>query len=283
MDPMIFVWSAIGPVVALFFAFPITIIKKDNSLVDIGWALGFISMAWISFLINGLKNDSWALRQIVITSLVTVWGVRLISYIIVRRKIRGTEDPRFVGYREQWKTFFLLKSFLIIFIPQMILVYIVGSPVVFANSVLEPTVLDVVGIALLTIGGAVWLKGFFFETVGDIQLLKFRINPNNKGKTLSTGLWRYSRHPNYFGESTQWWGIFIVAISLTFTDLSNIPQIIVGWVTLVGPALLTFLLVKFSGIPTLEKEGILKNREGYHEYIETTSAFIPWFPRKKKT
>ena len=284
MDPTIFGWAAIGPVVSLIIALPITLKYKDNSLVDIGWALGFVSQTWISFLINGIKNDSWSLRQILITSLVTVWGIRLISYIIVRKRIRKVEDKRFVGYRERWQKNFVLKSFLIIFVPQMFLVYIIGSPAIFANSVADTDLIPSLhGIILLIIGGIVWLEGFFFETVGDIQLLRFRNNPENKGKTLSTGLWKFTRHPNYFGETEQWWGIFIIAISFAFDDLSNITQIIVGWVMIFGPIMLTLLLLKFSGVPTLENEEMLKKREGYKEYIETTSAFIPWFPKKKKS
>ena len=283
MDPTIFGWAAIGPIVSLTIALPITIKYKDNSLVDLGWALGFVSMAWISFLFNGIKYNSWSLRHIVIVSLVTVWGIRLITYIIVRKIIRKTEDQRFVGYRERWKTNFILKSFLIIFVPQMFIVYIIGSPVVFAYSVADTSLIPSLhGLILLIIGGTVWFEGFFFETIGDIQLMQFRSNPQNKGKTLSTGLWKYTRHPNYFGEAEQWWGIFIIAISFAFDDLANITQIIVGWVMILGPILLTFLLLKFSGIPTLENEEMLAKREGYQEYIETTSSFIPWFPKEKK-
>ena len=284
MDPTIFGWAAIGPVVSFIIVLPITVKLKDNSLVDLGWALGYVLMAWITFLTNGIKNSSWSLRQILITSLVTVWGIRLITYIAVRKAIRKTEDQRFVKYRERWKKNFVLKSFLVIFVPQMFIVYIIGSPVIFANSIIDSTFIPSLhGIILLAIGGTVWLEGFFFETLGDIQLMNFRKNPENKGKTLSSGLWKFTRHPNYFGESEQWWGIFIIAISFAFDDLSNVTQIIVGWVTILGPILLTLLLVKFSGVPTLENDEMLAKREGYKEYIDTTSSFIPWFPKKKKT
>jgi len=283
MDPMIFLWAFIGPVVSLILAFPITVIWKDNSLVDLGWALGFVSMAWISYIVNGVMNDNWlSARQLTITILVTIWGIRLITYIIIRKVIRKTEDKRFVQYRENWKTNFYLKSFLVIFLPQIFLVYIIGSPVVFANSINDSTTISTLGIILLVIGAVTWFEGFFFETVGDAQLLMFRKNPENQGKTLNKGVWKFSRHPNYFGETTQWWGIFIIAISFAFEDLSNATQIAVGWVTILGPILLTFILLKFSGIPTLEKEGMLKGREGYKEYLATTSSFIPWFPKRIK-
>ncbi|HUT79927.1 MAG TPA: DUF1295 domain-containing protein [Candidatus Bathyarchaeia archaeon] len=282
MDPMVFLWSLLGPVISLILAFPITVIWKDNSLVDLGWALGFMSMGWISFIYNGIVSGNWSsIRQIVIISLVTVWGIRLMTYIIVRKIIRKDEDIRFKGFREDWKKNFYLKSFLIIFVPQMFLIYIIGSPVVFANSITDNNPISTLGIILLVIGGLIWLEGFFFETSGDIQLMIFRKNPANKGKTLSTGVWKYSRHPNYWGEQEQWWGIFVIAISLAF-DYYSISNMISGWLTILGPILLTFQLLKISGVTKLEKE-VLSVRIGYKEYVETTSAFIPWFPKKKKS
>jgi steroid 5-alpha reductase family enzyme len=282
MDAVIFAWAAIGPVVSLILALPITIAYKDNSLVDIGWALGFMVTPWIGFILNYIRNDTWSIRQLIINVLIIIWGIRLLTYYIVRKRIRKLEDKRFAKYREQWQKNFILKSFLVIFVPQMFLVYIIGSPALFANTVADPFIPDTIGIVMLIIGGIIWLQGFIFETVGDIQLLNFRKNPENKGKILSSGLWRYTRHPNYWGEATQWWGIFLMAIPMAFLNMNDITQIIVGCVTVFGPILLTFTLLKFSGIPTIEKEGILKGREGYEEYIETTSAFIPWFPKKKK-
>ncbi|MBD3191987.1 MAG: DUF1295 domain-containing protein [Candidatus Heimdallarchaeota archaeon] len=282
MNGWIFAWSALGPVISLILAYPICLKLKDNSLVDIGWALGFVSVAWISFLINGFQQNSWSLRQIIITSLVTVWGIRLLTYIVVRKIIRGNkEDKRFARYREEWKTNIALKSFLILFIPQMILVYIISAPVMVVNSVMDQP-LEILDIVVLVIGGIIWVIGFFFETTADIQLLRFTSNPENKGKTLNSGLWRYSRHPNYFGETTQWWGIFIMMISLGVQPNElGLATTILAWISILGPILLTFLLLKVSGVGLLE-ETVLKNRDGYKEYMETTSAFIPWFPKKPK-
>ncbi|MFW9921726.1 MAG: DUF1295 domain-containing protein [Candidatus Thorarchaeota archaeon] len=282
MDALIFAWAAIGPVVSLILSFPITIKYKDNSLVDLGWALGFVTLPWIGFIINSVKTNTWSIRQLLIGVIVTVWGIRLMTYIIVRKKIRKVEDKRFAGFRESWKKNFLLKSFLIIFIPQMFMVYLIGSSTIFLNSVIDSNPFDIAGIIMLAIGGFVWLQGFFFETVGDIQLLRFRKNPANKGKILNTGLWKYTRHPNYWGEATQWWGIFLIVIPLAFSDLTDTIQIIIGCLTILGPMLLTFNLLKLSGVNTLEKEGMLLEREGYKEYLEETSPFVPWFPKKKK-
>ncbi|MEA2070674.1 MAG: DUF1295 domain-containing protein [Asgard group archaeon] len=282
MDYLIFAWAALAPVISLIFAFPITIIFKDNSLVDIGWALGFVTMPWVGFIINLIKNDVWAIRPLVVNILITIWGVRLLTYIIARKRIRKVEDKRFAAYREQWQNNFLLKSFVILFIPQMIMVYIIGSPAFFANTLVNVDPMTTFGIVFLVIGGLVWIQGFFFETVGDYQLLQFRKNPENKGKTLTTGLWRFTRHPNYWGEATQWWGIFLIVFPLAIQNLENTARIIIGSVTIIGPILLTLTLLKFSGIPTLEREDILKKREGYEEYMTSTSKFIPWFPKKKE-
>ena len=285
MDLAILGWALLGPIVSLIIAFPITVILKDNSLVDIGWTLGFMSMAWITYLFNGFRYDNWlAIRQLTITILVTVWGIRILTYYIVRRTIRKVEDARFVGYRKDWTKNFYLKTILIIFLPQIFLVYIIGFPVVFANSVIDVNPISTLGTILLIIGGLIWLEGFLIETTADIQLLRFRKNPDNQGKILNTGLWKFSRHPNYFGETEQWWGIFIIAISYAFYNGPpfSVTHMVIGWISILGPILLTFILVKFSGIPTLEKEGILAGREGYKEYLETTSSFIPWFPKKSK-
>ncbi|NHJ87187.1 MAG: DUF1295 domain-containing protein [Asgard group archaeon] len=285
MDPLVFAWALIGPVVSLTIAFPITVIWKDNSLVDIGWVLGFMSMAWISYIFNGLNYGNWfAVRQLTITILVTIWGIRLLTHYIVRKIIRKVEDKRFAKYREEWPKYFYLKTILIIFLPQIFLVYIIGSPVVFANSIIDTQPISTLGLILLIIGGVVWLEGFIIETTADYQLMRFRKNLENKGKILNKGIWRYSRHPNFCGESEQWWGIFIIAISYAFYNYPtfDIVNMVVGWVTIIGPILLTFTLLKFSGIPTVETEGILKGREGYDEYLQTTSKFIPWFPKKKE-
>jgi steroid 5-alpha reductase family enzyme len=287
-DPMIFLWALIGPVVSLIIAFPITVITKDNSLVDIGWVLGFVSMPWIGYIITGLNNPgTWlSARQLTINILVTIWGIRLLTHYIVRKIIRKTEDERFASFREEWKENFYLKTILIIFTPQVFLVYIIGSAATFANAFVDTYSMGTVEYILLIIGAIVWLEGFLLESISDFQLLKFRKNPENKGKILNTGLWKYSRHPNYFGEAEQWWGIFIIAISYAFTKSAGefvTSYLVAGWLTILGPILLAFILLKVSGINTLEKDGILKGREGYDEYLETTSAFIPWFPKKKKS
>jgi steroid 5-alpha reductase family enzyme len=286
MEPMIFLWALIGPVISLIIAFPITVITKDNSLVDIGWVLGFVSMPWIGYIITGLNNPgTWlSVRQLTMNILITIWGIQLLTYYIIRRLIRRTEDKRFSGFREQWTKNFYLKTILFIFIPQIFLVYIIGSPAVFANSFIDTTTtMEPFEYILFIIGAVVWLEGFLIETISNIQVLRFRKDPANQGRILNAGLWKFSRHPNYFGEIEQWWGIFIIAISYAFADFANTGYLIAGWLTILGPMLLTFILLKVSGVNTLEREGILMGREGYDEYLSTTSKLIPWFPKKKKS
>jgi steroid 5-alpha reductase family enzyme len=119
------------------------------------------------------------------------------------------------------------------------------------------------------LGAAVWLIGFFFEAVGDLQLAWFKANPANQGKILNSGVWRYTRHPNYFGDSAQWWGYYLIAAAAG------------GWWTIFSPAIMTLFLLRVSGVTLLEKT--MHTRPGYREYIETTSPFVPWFPRQKSS
>jgi steroid 5-alpha reductase family enzyme len=242
-------------------------------------------MPWIGYIITGLNNPgTWlSIRQLTMNILITIWGIQLLTYYITRRLIRKTEDKRFAGFREQWTKNFYLKTILIIFVPQIFLVYIIGSPAVFANAFADNYSMGILEYILLIVGGLIWLEGFLIETISNFQLLRFRKDPANQGKILNAGLWKFSRHPNYFGESEQWWGIFIIAISYAFAEFANTSYLIAGWLTILGPILLTFILFKVSGINTLEKEGILEGRDGYEEYLMTTSKFIPWIPKKKKS
>ena len=142
--------------------------------------------------------------------------------------------------------------------------FIIGTPLLLAQISPIPntlTLLDVIGVI-------VWIIGFYFESVGDAQLARFKSNPGNKGKLLNIGLWAYTRHPNYFGDAAQWWGYYLIALSAG------------GWWTIFSPILMTLLLVKVSGVGLLEKT-LAKTKPGYQVYMQTTSAFVPWLPRRK--
>ncbi|HPI97722.1 MAG TPA: DUF1295 domain-containing protein [Synergistales bacterium] len=238
--------------------FLVAVIRKDNSLADIAWGGGFVLIAFITFSLSPGYAEA---RQVLATGLVTLWGVRLAIYIYFRNLGRG-EDYRYAKWREEWGKYFLLRSFLQVFMLQGALMILISYSVIFIN--LHPvrglTWLD--GLGLL-----VWITGFFFESLGDFQLYQFKKDPSNRGKVMKYGLWRYTRHPNYFGEATMWWGIFLMALSLDG-----------GFTALISPAAITFLLLKVSGIPMLEKK-LIKSQPGYRRYMESTSPFIPWFPR----
>lgn len=234
-------------------------IRKDNSVVDIAWGLGFVLSAWFNF----LRNSDAGIKGLIVTACITVWGLRL-SYHIARRNLGKPEDYRYVKMREKWGIHFvLIKAFFQVYFLQMVIQYIVTLPVVYANAS------DQRMQWYNWIGLIIWGVGFFFEAYGDHQLKMFKRNPFNKGKLMEEGLWSLTRHPNYFGDSSMWFGIFIMSI----TGIGGI------W-TIISPCLMTFFLVFVSGVRLLEKK--YKGREDFEAYKKRTSAFIPWFPRKTK-
>jgi len=238
--------------------FFLSLLKKDNSIIDIAWGLGFIVIALLILAIDG----GYFARQLLITGLIILWGLRLSSNIFLRNSGRP-EDFRYKAWRKMWKKNFFLHSYFKIFILQGIVMFFVSIPIVLVNSSSKTGlfVLDYIGLS-------VWLVGFFFESVGDYQLRVFSQNKKNKGKILQSGLWKFTRHPNYFGESVMWWGIFIIALSV-----EN------GFVAIMSPVLITYLLVYVSGIPLLEKK--YKGNKKYEKYKEKTSSFIPFLEIKK--
>ena len=237
--------------------FVIALIKKDNSIVDIAWGIGFILVALLTFFLEA--GFTW--RQVLMTGLICIWGMRLAFYIYARKRGKG-EDFRYAQWRENWGRMFLLRSYFQIFMLQGILLLIISYPVILVNANVTND------FSLLDLAGAgIWLTGFFFETAGDYQLTKFKKDPRNKGKIMTRGLWRLTRHPNYFGEATLWWGIFLIAF-----PAEN------GWTAAVSPVLITFLLLRVSGVTMLEKKYV-GNRD-FMEYARRTNAFFPWFPKK---
>ena len=237
--------------------FIIAQIKRDNSIVDIGWGIGFIIIALFTLFKNGLFLQ----RHLFITMLTIVWGMRLATHIYIRNRGRG-EGPRYKRWRQNWKTFFYLRSYLQIFILQGALMLIIASPIIAVNASTVPgmTFLDLLGFVT-------WFVGFFFESVADYQLFVFLAKPENRGKILKEGLWFYTRHPNYFGEVLIWWGMYLIAL--------NVPY---GYSTFISPLTITYLLLFISGIPLAEKP--LEEIQEFQDYKKKTSIFIPWFIRK---
>lgn len=230
-------------------------IRGRNDIADVAWGLGFILAAATALILGG----HYPARGVLVTGLVVVWGLRLALHIHSRNRGKG-EDPRYRTWREEWGKWFILRSFLQVFMLQGMLLLLVAVPVVFINTAPETPL----GLRDLP-GLAVWLYGFVFEAVGDRQLLKFIRDPANRGKLMTSGLWRYTRHPNYFGEVTLWWGIWLLALPL--------PN---GWMTIIGPLTITTLILKVSGIPMLEKP--YEGRADFQEYKRRTSAFFPLPP-----
>lgn len=236
----------------------LSIILRKNDIADTAWGLGFITIA--SFIYFFISKTSLGLILLI---LIILWGLRLTIHIIVRNHGKP-EDFRYKKWRDDWGKWFLIRSYFQVFLLQGLLMIVVTLPIVIGmlslNSGFEKNLNVYIGLAI-------WLIGFLFETIGDYQLLKFIKNPENRGKILSSGLWRYTRHPNYFGEITVWWAILIII-------LPN-PQ---WYIAIIGPLTITFLITKISGIPMLEKR--YKNDKAYQEYARKTSVLLPWFPKK---
>lgn len=236
--------------VSLFF---LALYKKDNSIVDIGWGVGFIVLALFSLCYTGLYLP----RQLITTLLVIIWGIRISLHIGVRHK---GEDIRYVNWRTTWGEWFALRSFFQIFMLQGAILFIIAYPILLINSSDQSgfTLFDLLGIAI-------WAIGFIFEAVGDYQLALFLRDEHNRGRVMSKGLWKYTRHPNYFGEALIWWGFFCIACSVPY-----------GITTIISPLLITFLLRYVSGVPLIEE--IFANNREYEAYKDATSPFFPWFP-----
>ena len=238
----------------------ISLSLKNSSIVDIFWGAGFVIANWAYFL---LAPDGFIIRKLLISILVTLWGFRLSLHILMRN-LGKPEDFRYQKWRDENGSAWWWRSFFKVFLLQGILLWLISAPLLAVQIGAKPqylTVLDWLGVIL-------WIIGFYFEAMGDLQLKRFLANPANKGKIMNKGVWRYTRHPNYFGDSAQWWGYFLIAASVG------------GWWTIFSPIMMTFLLVRVSGAALLEKS--MSKTSGYREYMESTSGFIPWFPRKPK-
>ncbi len=244
--------------------FVVAQIKKNNGLIDIAWGMSFVVTAVSSLIMSGTAN----LTKMIMLGVIALWGMRLSIYLFIRNWNKQ-EDFRYKAMREKWKTNLMQKAFLKVFLTQSIFSYVISLPVIFTN--LYSTVLtEFIEYILIGLGLLVFLIGFIFEVLADGQLAHFKKNTNNKSKILKSGVWRLSRHPNYFGEATIWWGIGIISIS------SLVPIAFVG---LISPIIITLLLRFVTGVPLLEKK-YAGNLE-FEAYKKTTPIFIP-FPKKKQ-
>lgn len=263
-------FNAIILLIVIMILCAIAVNIRDVSFIDAFWAFGMVMLAWLSAWQIWSKDKPLSMHGIFILVVVTLWGLRLGTHLLIRWRDHG-EDPRYkkiiAATMEKkgwsWPKVALLQVFLL----QAPLLFIVCLPAqigILSSGDVAPGPLAWAGIAIAVIG-------IGFETIGDAQLGRFRNNPANKGKVMDKGLWRYTRHPNYFGDACTWWGIWLIATDAAWW---------IGAVSVIGPIFLTFTLMKWSGGPMLER-GLKKTRPGYDDYIERTSAFFPMPPRSK--
>lgn len=252
----IFLLSGLFILGFMTFLWLFSLLIKNASIVDIFWGLGFVMIAWLDYVVSRFMSAGKWLMVV----LVTIWGLRLAIHIGIRNWGKP-EDFRYAKWRKENGTSWWWRSFFKVFLLQGILMWIIAVPIISLR------VTDgIPPLSLLQIFAAwIWAFGFFFEAVGDWQLTRFKSKPEYKGKLMTTGLWKYTRHPNYFGEATQWWGFYLLALSAG------------AWWTIFSPLLMTFLLLRVSGVTLLEKT--IKTKPGYAEYMRKTSAFIPWLPK----
>jgi steroid 5-alpha reductase family enzyme len=233
---------------------------KNVSIIDPFWGLGFIIIA----LFSQWMTNNYSARAVLVIGLIAIWGLRLSIYLFIRNRGHG-EDPRYQKFRKSYGEHrYWWFSFFQVFLLQGVIMALVALPLVSVIVTQNTTPLN----HWDAVFAVLWLVGFIFEAGGDLQLALFKRNPENKGKVMDRGFWRYTRHPNYFGNSVIWWsiGLFGLFYGAVFT--------------LIGPVLMTFLLVKVSGVGLLEKT-LRHTKPKYEDYIKSTSSFIPWLPQKR--
>jgi steroid 5-alpha reductase family enzyme len=234
----------------------VSVYRKNVAVVDSVWSLMFVLMACVYVAADPLPMPK---RAWLVLTLVAVWALRLSLYITWRNWGHG-EDPRYQAIRARNQPNFAFKSLYLVFVLQALLAWLISLPLLGAS-------LSGRALGLLDAAGALlWFIGIVFEAGGDWQLARFAANNSNKGRVMDQGFWRYTRHPNYFGDFCVWWGLYLLALSAG------------AWWSIVGPLLMSLLLMRVSGVTLLERD-IGKRRPGYAEYARRTPAFFPWLPK----
>lgn len=222
---------------------------KDNGIVDVAWGMGFILVSFVTEFFYRIEPNY------ILLIIVTIWGLRLALHIGVRNLGRG-EDWRYANWRKDWKGQVFWQSLVRVFLLQGFFMFIIALPLLYPG----PVTTDLQWFQY--IGLLLWLVGLLWESIGDWQLLRFKKNPANKGKIMMEGLWSLSRHPNYFGEMTLWWGIFIYVAPFGH-----------WYISILSPIVLTWLLMRISGVPMLEAK--YKDNPDYQKYVKKTNALLP--------
>lgn len=248
-------------VVSAYFTLWFLVASKKNrtDYVDVAWGGGFLAILATSWLLT--RDEGVQTANLIIVACVALWAARIIYHLGKRNFTKKEDDPRYLKIKSKWSDNIALQTYIKIFLFQGLLVWLISLPVIASWDVQVGD--DLTGIY---IGLVVWGIGFLFESIGDRQLRVFISDPKNKGKIMTGGLWRYSRHPNYFGEVTQWWGIWLMSLYLN-------PV----WWSVIGPLTITYLIVFLSGIPLQERRYAANN--AYQRYKKRTSALIPSIPK----
>ena len=252
MEPLLISLAVLLSFMSVLFV--IGMVTKNNAIADVGYGVAFMVVITATV----VQFPQTILPTLIVALLPFIWGLRLALRIYMKNKGKP-EDFRYRAWREAWGKTFVIRSFLQVYMLQGLVVFAVALPVLLA--IVYPST-PIGSVILLGLG--MWIVGFFFEVVGDWQLARFIKNPANAGKLMTGGLWQYTRHPNYFGEVTLWWGIWLVALSVPYGSLA-----------VIGPLTITVLILKVSGIPMLEKK--MATHPDFVDYKKKTSVFVPWF------
>jgi steroid 5-alpha reductase family enzyme len=260
MTPIsLFAANLIISVLVMGAGWRVSLLRKNVTVADSLWGIGFVLIAWHTF----FQAEGYLPRKLLLCLLVTFWGVRLFVYMHIRNRDKG-EDARYTAWRKKHGASFWWVSFFKVFMLQALFQWVVSFGVQYGGLQPVPAHMTMLDLA----GTLFWAAGFIVETAADRQLHRFLSRPENRGKIMDQGLWRYSRHPNYFGESLMWWGIFVIVLSVPW-----------GIWTIISPVLITYTLLKLSGVSLMESVEF-GNNPAYQEYARRTSAFIPWFPKR---
>lgn len=251
-------WNGALVLTLMFMLWVVSVLRRDASIVDPWWSICFLLVTAHTVVRTGLTAGKTLLLV-----LVTAWALRLWLHLLPR-SLRHGEDPRYAAFRQRFgpERYWWLSLFQV-FLLQGALALLISAPLQLAAAASAPDPVSLVDV----IGAVVFALGFGLEVVADWQLAAFRRDPASRGRVLDTGLWRYSRHPNYFGEAVLAWGLWLCALDQP-----------IGWATVLAPLLMTFLLVKVSGVAMLDAH-LLATRPGYADYLQRTSAFVPRPPR----
>jgi steroid 5-alpha reductase family enzyme len=249
--------SALAVIIYMMILFVIALVRKDNSVADVGWGPGFL-LVWV---VTAVLEPGLTSLQGLSGCLAAIWGLRLAIHVHLRNRGRG-EDFRYARWRRDWGRRFVPRAFLQVFMLQGFFLLLIAAPIVIINrSPAEPR------LAPALAGMIIWTAGFVLESIADAQKSRFKKDPANRGRIMTDGLWGFSRHPNYFGEAAMWWGIFSIGLSVPL-----------GWAGVTSPLAITILLRWVSGVPLLESK--YRGNPEYQDYARRTNAFVPWFPRK---